>query len=149
MPFYKKDRVWPHADAARRAVAPGIENSRDETPFFINFEKSKSQHVIFLLDTDSCQDMLTYSLSRSSAITRQGMFVHRWKGRAVMLLLWLPLGEVLANDFSATDGEEPPSGTEARVRWREDLEQQIVTLQKREEFDFYLRATVEFTVKDR
>jgi hypothetical protein len=38
---------------------------------------------------------------------------------------------------------------EARVRWREDLEQQIGTLQKREEFDFYLRATVEFTVKDR
>ncbi len=38
---------------------------------------------------------------------------------------------------------------EARVRWREELEQQIGTLQKREEFDFYLRATIEFTVKDR
>jgi hypothetical protein len=38
---------------------------------------------------------------------------------------------------------------EARVRWREEIEQRIGTVQKREEFDFYLRLTWEFTVKDR
>lgn len=38
---------------------------------------------------------------------------------------------------------------EARVRWREDLEQQIGTLQKREEFDMYIRLTWRFTMKGR
>jgi len=38
---------------------------------------------------------------------------------------------------------------EARVRWREDLEQQIGTPQKREEFDMYIRLTWQFTMKGR
>lgn len=37
---------------------------------------------------------------------------------------------------------------EARVRWREDLEQPVGTIQKRNEFDFYLRLTWEFIIKD-
>ena len=37
---------------------------------------------------------------------------------------------------------------EIRVRWREDLEP-IGTLQKREEFDMYIRLTWAFTIKTR
>jgi len=37
---------------------------------------------------------------------------------------------------------------EARVRWREDLKQPVGTIRKRQEFDFYLRLTWEFTIKD-
>ena len=35
---------------------------------------------------------------------------------------------------------------EARVRWREDLEQLTGAVQKRKEFDFYLRVTWEFDI---
>ena len=38
---------------------------------------------------------------------------------------------------------------EMRVRWREDLEQPIGTLQKREEFDMYIRLTWAFNLKTR
>ena len=37
---------------------------------------------------------------------------------------------------------------EARVRWREELERLTGALQKREQFDFYLRLTWQFKVKD-
>ena len=37
---------------------------------------------------------------------------------------------------------------EARIRWREDLDQLIGTVQKREVFDFYLRLTWEFKIKE-
>ena len=36
---------------------------------------------------------------------------------------------------------------ETRVRWREELDQEIGTVQKREVFDFYLRLTWEFNIK--
>jgi len=38
---------------------------------------------------------------------------------------------------------------EARIRWREDLEQIVDTSQKREEFDGYLRFTWDWTFKPR
>jgi hypothetical protein len=37
---------------------------------------------------------------------------------------------------------------EARVRWREDLDQLVGTVQRRQAFDFYLRLTWEFTIKE-
>lgn len=42
-----------------------------------------------------------------------------------------------------------PLLVEARVRWREDLEQLVGTLQKREVFDMFLRLTWRFTVTGR
>jgi hypothetical protein len=38
---------------------------------------------------------------------------------------------------------------EARIRWREDLEQIVGAGQKREEFDGYFRLTWDFTFKGR
>ncbi len=38
---------------------------------------------------------------------------------------------------------------EARIRWREDLEQRVGTLRKQEELDGYIRLTWEFALKGR
>jgi hypothetical protein len=38
---------------------------------------------------------------------------------------------------------------EARIRWREDLEQELTASQKRQEFDGYIRMTWEFIIKSR
>ena len=37
---------------------------------------------------------------------------------------------------------------EARIRWRRDLEQEVGASQKAHDFDFYLRLTWQFTIKD-
>jgi len=38
---------------------------------------------------------------------------------------------------------------EVRIRWREDLEQELTASQKRQEFDGYIRMTWEFIIKSR
>jgi hypothetical protein len=38
---------------------------------------------------------------------------------------------------------------EVRIRWREDLEQELTASQKRQEFDGYIRMTWEFMIKGR